>query len=60
MLRSSALLNGAAAPYQYVEVIEVDSLDDFRGEVRTDAMRAVAREFRGFADAPMFIVTDPL
>jgi hypothetical protein len=60
VLRSSALLNGAAAPYQYVELIEVDSLDAFRGEVRTDVMQGVAREFRGFADAPMFIVTDPL
>jgi hypothetical protein len=35
-------------------------LDAFRGDVRTEAMQAVAREFREFADAPVFIVTQAL
>jgi hypothetical protein len=60
VLRSSALLNGAAAPYQYVELIELDDLDAFRGDVRTEAMQAVARAFRQFAEAPLFMVTEPL
>jgi hypothetical protein len=60
VLRSSALLHGAAAPYRYVELIEVDALDAFRGDARTEAMQAVAREFRQFADAPIFIVTQAL
>ena len=57
VLRSGGLLNGAPAPYQYVELIELGSLDDFRGQVRSDTMQSVAREFRAYADAPLFIVT---
>jgi hypothetical protein len=60
VLRSSTLLNGAAAPYQYVELIELHALDAFRGEVRADVMQGVAREFRQFADAPAFIISESL
>jgi len=60
VLRSAGLLNGTAAPYQYVELIELASLDAFRGEVKSEVMQAVAREFRDFADAPSFIVTESI
>jgi len=60
VLRSGGLLNGASAPYQYVELIELDSLDEFRGEVKSDVMQSVAREFRAYADAPLFIVTQSI
>jgi hypothetical protein len=60
VLRSSALLGGAPAPYRYVELIELSSLDGFRAEVKSEAMQAVARSFREFADAPQFIVTESL
>ena len=57
VLRAEGLLNGATAPYQYVELIEVDLLEAFRGDVKTEVMQSVAREFRAYADAPTFIVT---
>jgi hypothetical protein len=57
VLRAGGLLGGATAPYQYVELIELDSLEGFRAEVKSEAMQGVAREFRAYADAPMFIVT---
>jgi hypothetical protein len=60
VLRAGGLLSGAAAPYQYVELIELDSLDDFRGEVKSEVMQGVAREFRAYADAPSFIVTESI
>jgi hypothetical protein len=60
VLRSAGLLGGAPAPYQYVELIEIDSLEDFRGEVKSEVMQGVAREFRTYADAPLFIVTQSL
>ncbi len=60
VLRSAGLLSGAAAPYQYVELIELKSLEEFRGEVKSEAMQAVAREFRAYADAPIFMVTRSL
>ncbi len=47
----------AAAPYDYVEVIDIDSLEQFGADVSTDIMAKVAGEFQGFADAPVFMLT---
>jgi hypothetical protein len=60
VLRSAGLLSGAAAPYQYVELIEVAALEGFRAEVKSERMQAVAREFRTYADAPLFIATESI
>jgi hypothetical protein len=60
VLRAQGLLNGAPAPFQYVELIEIGSTGAFRAEVKSQAMQSVAREFREFADSPLFIVTEPL
>jgi hypothetical protein len=60
VLRSAGLLNGAPAPYQYVELIELESLQNFRGDVKSDLMQGVAREFRAYADAPLFIQTESI
>jgi uncharacterized protein (TIGR02118 family) len=60
VLRATGLLNGSPAPYQYVETIELHSLDGFRVDVKSPALQAVAAEFREFADAPLFIVTESL
>ena len=60
VLRSNGLMNGSPAPYQYIETIELHSIEGFRGEVKSPDVQAVAAEFRQFADAPMFIVTEPL
>jgi hypothetical protein len=60
VLRSAGLLGGAPAPYQYVELIELKSLEAFRGDVKSEVMQGVAREFRAYADAPLFIVTGSL
>jgi hypothetical protein len=60
VLRSGGLMSGAPAPYQYVELIELASLDGFRGEVKSEVVQAVAREFRTYADAPLFIVTESI
>jgi hypothetical protein len=53
-------LNGAAAPYRYVELIELKSMEGFRAEVKSQVMQGVAQEFRQFADSPVFIVTESL
>jgi len=60
VLRSKGLMNGSAAPYQYVELIELRSLDGLRADTQSELMKGVAREFREFADAPQFIVTESL
>ena len=59
--RASGMLGSdASPPYQYVEVIDVNDMELFGKEVATETMRKVAGEFQGFADAPMFILTDTL
>jgi len=60
VLRSAGLLSGAAAPYDYVELIELVSLEGFRAEVKSELMQGVALEFRAYADAPVFIATDSI
>ncbi len=60
VLRTRGLLNGSPAPYQYVELIEINSLDAFRADVKSELMQSVAQEFRRYADAPQFIVADDL
>lgn len=58
--KAAGLLGGGASPYQYVEILKLHSLPDFRIETKSETMQRVSREFRQFADAPMFIVTEPL
>ena len=59
--RATGLLGSTAAPpYAYVEVIDVADMDGFGTDVASDAMQAIAAEFGEFADAPHFILTDPL
>ena len=48
----------AAAPYQYVEVIEIADLDSFGAELDSDKMNQVASEFQQFADNPVFMLTN--
>ena len=47
-------------PYEYVEVIDVNDMQRFGDNVSTETMRKVAGEFQGFADAPVFMLTDPV
>ncbi len=48
------------SPYAYVEILDVNDMATFGADVATDTMRKVAGEFQGFADAPLFILTDSL
>ncbi len=59
--RATGLLGSdARPPYQYVEVIKVNDMGKFGEEVATQTMRKVAGEFQGFADGPVFILTESL
>ncbi|MEQ8403975.1 MAG: hypothetical protein RKE49_02675 [Oceanicaulis sp.] len=50
----------ATPPYAYVEIIDVNDMDAFGGDVGTDAMQTVAAEFQAMADDLVFILTDKL
>ena len=48
------------SPYQYCEVIEVNDMGKLGEEVATETMQRVAGEFQGFADNPIFIVSEQI
>lgn len=50
----------AAAPYQYVEVIRITDVEDFRHDLASDAVQAVADQFANFAADPVFMLTDSI
>ncbi len=58
VLRTSGLLGGGAAPYQYVEVIEVNDLGRLRGELGSETIQQIAAEFQQFAESPIFMLAD--
>jgi len=61
ILRSNGLMgSGAAAPFQYIEVIEINSEDGFLGDFDGPIMQKISAQFREFADSPVFIMTKAL
>jgi hypothetical protein len=55
---TSLLGTETPAPYQYVEVIEVNDVDGLLDDVSTEAMAAVSAQFQTFAQDPVFMLTD--
>jgi hypothetical protein len=60
VLKASGLLTGGASPYEYVEILRINSMDQLGKDVGSEAMQKVAAQFQAFADNPMFIVTQSL
>jgi hypothetical protein len=61
VFRSNGLLgSGAVAPYQYIELIEVNNLDGLFTDIAAPLMQKVAAQFQDFADNPTFIVTESI
>jgi hypothetical protein len=58
--RTTGLLGGGSAPYQYIETIDITGMDAFMADVVSDAVQKVAAEFQKFADEPQFILTEAL
>ena len=59
VFRATGLLGGGAAPYAYIEIIDIADMERFQADVATLAMQAIATEFGKIADAT-FITTEPL
>ena len=60
VLKSSGLMGGGTAPYQYVEVLEIRNMEQLGKDVSSEQMQAVAGKFRTFADDPKFMVMSPI
>lgn len=60
VLKAQGLLGGGDSPYQYIEIIDVNSMEQLGKDVSTEAMQKVAATFRSMAEAPLFIITQNL
>lgn len=60
VFRTTGTLAGDASPYQYIEVLDVSSVDALLADAGSDLMQKVAAEFQAFADNPTFILTENL
>ncbi len=61
VFRSTGMLGSKeAAPYEYIEVIDISEWEQFGQEIATDVMQKVAGQFQSFADNPLFIMTDSI
>jgi hypothetical protein len=59
ILRSNGLFgSGAAAPYQYVEVIEVNNMEGLFADFSGPIMQKITAQFREFTDDAVFIVAE--
>ena len=60
VFKATGLLGSEApAPYDYAEIIDVVDMEQFRKDVATPKMQAVAAEFAGMADVT-FITTEEI
>jgi hypothetical protein len=60
ILKAQGLLGGGTSPFAYVEVIDVNSLEQLGKDVSTETMQKVAATFQSMADNPLFIVASKL
>ncbi len=59
--RTTGLLGAeGAAPYNYVEVLDVNDMEGLFADISTEMMQAVAAEFQAYAETPMFMLTEEL
>ena len=60
VLKAQGLMGGGAAPYQYIEIIEVNDLEQLGKDVASEQVQKIAAIFREMAETPQFIVTEAL
>lgn len=60
VFKVEGLLGGGDAPYQYVEIIDVNDMVALGADISTDVMQKVSAEFQQFADNPVFMLTESI
>jgi 5,10-methylenetetrahydrofolate reductase len=60
VLKATGTMAGTASPYQYIEIIDLHSLEQLGKDVQTEAVQKIAVQFRALAEAPIFILTENL
>jgi hypothetical protein len=54
------LMSEENSPYQYIEILNINNMEQFGKDVSTQTMKQVADEFQSFADNPLFIMTSAI
>ncbi|NMP32023.1 REDY-like protein HapK [Thalassotalea sp. M1531] len=54
------LMSEEKPPYQYIEILKINDMEQFGKDVSSDIMQKVASEFQAFADNPLFVMTSKL
>lgn len=61
VVRTTGLLGSEdAAPYEYVELLDVADMEKLGADISTETMQRVAAEFQDFADNPQFMLTESI
>ncbi|OFA29880.1 REDY-like protein HapK [Glaciecola punicea] len=61
VLKSEGLLmSEGKPPYQYIEILKVNDMEQFGKDAGSEVMQKVAAQFQEFADNPLFIMTSKL
>ncbi|MBF2754518.1 MAG: REDY-like protein HapK [Gammaproteobacteria bacterium AqS3] len=62
LLRATGIFGSdEAPPYQYIEVLEVNSVEGLASEMAaSEAMQQVAAQYQEWTDNPIFILTEPV
>lgn len=61
VLKSQGLLmSEEQPPYQYIEILKINDMEQFGTDVSSETMQKIANQFQTFADNPLFIMTEKL
>ena len=59
--RAKSLLGSdLPSPFEFIEILDVSSIDSLLLDISTEAMQSISAQFQEFADNPKFIVTEAL
>ena len=49
-----------AAPYRYIEVIDINDLDQFNQDVASDVQKPISQKFGEISDSPVVMLCDKI
>ncbi|WP_163930576.1 REDY-like protein HapK [Paraferrimonas sp. SM1919] len=52
------LMSDDKPPYQYIEILKINDMEQFATDVASESMQQVAAQFQSFADNPLFILCE--
>lgn len=60
VLKALGTMAGTPSPYQYIEIIDLHSIEQLGKDVQSEQVQKIAAQFRTLAEDPVFILTENL